>query len=296
MIFRKSKPAIALPGWAGRGYDLIVPQSPSGDLLIVIHGFTHDGRVMRAITSPNGDPVHPASLDTLARQDGFLVCYPNGTRLRIMPGRCWNGGGGANGFCAVAKKAVDGKVQDLRYLEELIEQIRQGHRVERIFLTGISNGAALAHRFATERPDLVDAFAVVAGCNQFAAARQTTPSQPVPLLHIHGTADPIWPFQGGRIPTQGRLDSVESSLSIWSEANRARPTPEEEIVHLRHEGMSVVRRVYKGAAHLELIRVDGGGHTWPGGQQYLPAKVVGPVHPHFSASTAILDFFKSFRA
>ncbi|MCA9778177.1 MAG: hypothetical protein KC800_15730 [Candidatus Eremiobacteraeota bacterium] len=293
MIFKKSKPAHRLPGWpTGRGYDLAVPPKPSGDLLIVIHGFTHDGRVMKSLTSPNGESFHPASLDSLAAKEGVLVCYPNGTPLTVMPGRCWNGGGGRNGFCAVAKKAVDKNVDDVRYLEKLIEHLSSTHRVDRVFLAGISNGAALAHRFATERPSQLIGLAVVAGCNQHAASEKLIPSQPIPILHIHGTADPIWPYDGGKIPTQGRLDSVVSSLRIWAEANRANLCEERELPEHRHEGLRVTLCRYEGEQPIELYRVEGGGHTWPGGRQYLPRKVVGPVHPTFSASTTILDFLK----
>ena len=293
MIFRKSKPAHSLPGWRpGRGYDLVVPSQSNGDLLIVIHGFTHDGKVMSALTSPNGDPAHSESLDSLARQEGLILCYPNGTPLSIMPGRCWNGGGGRNGYCAVAKKAVDKKVDDVKYLEELIKHLSSLHRVERVFLTGISNGAALAHRFATERPELVQALAVVAGCNQHAASEESIPPQPVPLLHIHGSADPIWPYDGGIIPTQGRLDSVASSLRIWAEANSAHIQDERELPEHRHQELKVNFTRYEGKKPIELYRVEGGGHTWPGGQQYLPKKMIGPVHPRFSASRTILSFLK----
>ena len=296
MLFRKTKPTYKLPGWKqGRGYDLTVPTDPSGDLVIVIHGFTHDSHTMRALTSPDGVPENPASFDSLARAEGALVCYPNGTSLTLMPGRCWNGGGGSNGYCAVAKKAVDNKIDDIRYLEELIAHLRSQQKVERVYLTGISNGAAMAHRFVTQRPDQVRALAVVAGCNQFAAAEKLIPEQATPILHIHGTADPIWPYDGGQIPTQGRLDSVESSLSIWARANNAALVENKELTHLQYDDQRVTFCRYEGSAALELYRVEGGGHTWPGGQQYLPKKVIGPVHPRFSASSTILEFFKRFR-
>jgi polyhydroxybutyrate depolymerase len=296
MFFKKSNPSHRLPGWkADRGYDLVIPPNPIGDLLIVIHGFTHDGRVMRALTSPDGDHTHPASLDSVAAKHDLLLCYPNGTSLGMMPGRCWNAGGGANGFCAVAKKAVDHKVDDIRYLEELIAHIGSNHSVERVFLTGISNGAALAHRFATQRPNQVRALAVVAGCNQFAATENLVPRQPVPLLHIHGTADPIWPYKGRNIPALGLLDSVDSSLAIWTQANKASIVEERELRHLRYQDQSVTLRRYEGEAAVVLYRVDGGGHIWPGGQQYMSKRIVGPVHPGFSANATILDFFTRFR-
>lgn len=293
MLLRKPKPSYNLPGWkAHRGYDLVVPESPTGELLIVFHGFTHDGKTMRSITSPNGRFDHPESLDSVAKKSGIMICYPNGTPLTLMPGCCWNGGGGLNGFAAVAKKAVDKRVDDIRYIEELLTQIRSEHKVVRVYLSGISNGAALAHRFAGERPDLVDALGVVAGCHQHAAATGVGPSGSVPLLHIHGTADPIWAYQGGDVVTQGRLDSVDSSLAIWAKANHADLIKEEELCDHREGELKVFRTSYEGSAPLIHVHLEGGGHTWPGGRQYLPESVIGKLHHSYSANRALIEFFR----
>jgi polyhydroxybutyrate depolymerase len=40
-----------------------------------------------------------------------------------------------------------------------------------------------------------------------------------------------------------------------------------------------------------LYRVEGGGHTWPGGKQYLPKAMVGTVCRDFDATREIFDFF-----
>ena len=39
-----------------------------------------------------------------------------------------------------------------------------------------------------------------------------------------------------------------------------------------------------------LIRVEGGGHTWPGGVQYLNKMIIGGVCNDFNASEVILEF------
>jgi polyhydroxybutyrate depolymerase len=43
-----------------------------------------------------------------------------------------------------------------------------------------------------------------------------------------------------------------------------------------------------------LVKVIGGGHTWPGGRQYLNPRMVGVVSRDMNASDMILDFFTSF--
>jgi polyhydroxybutyrate depolymerase len=39
------------------------------------------------------------------------------------------------------------------------------------------------------------------------------------------------------------------------------------------------------------VRVNGGGHTWPGGPQYLPKDLIGPVSGQIDASGYIAEFF-----
>jgi polyhydroxybutyrate depolymerase len=40
-----------------------------------------------------------------------------------------------------------------------------------------------------------------------------------------------------------------------------------------------------------FMQVDGGGHTWPGGIQYLPKALIGPTTHAFDASEASAQFF-----
>jgi polyhydroxybutyrate depolymerase len=39
------------------------------------------------------------------------------------------------------------------------------------------------------------------------------------------------------------------------------------------------------------MRVDGGGHTWPGAPEILPVQSVGPASHGFDASEASWQFF-----
>jgi len=64
-----------------------------------------------------------------------------------------------------------------------------------------------------------------------------------------------------------------------------------------NDGSTVTHRHWQGCqADVELIRIDGGGHTWPGGDAYLDADQVGTLNRDFSASEAALDFFDAHRS
>jgi polyhydroxybutyrate depolymerase len=43
-------------------------------------------------------------------------------------------------------------------------------------------------------------------------------------------------------------------------------------------------------ADVQFWRVDGGGHTWPGGIQYLPERMIGPTSHAFDATAVMWRF------
>jgi polyhydroxybutyrate depolymerase len=46
-------------------------------------------------------------------------------------------------------------------------------------------------------------------------------------------------------------------------------------------------------AEVILYGVEGGGHAWPGGSQYLPESVIGKVSHDIDATQLVWDFFKT---
>jgi poly(3-hydroxybutyrate) depolymerase len=47
--------------------------------------------------------------------------------------------------------------------------------------------------------------------------------------------------------------------------------------------------VARGPLLVVLYRIDGGGHGWPGGPQFLPARVIGPIPWQLDATGILLD-------
>ncbi len=59
------------------------------------------------------------------------------------------------------------------------------------------------------------------------------------------------------------------------------------------DGTSILREVYSDCENGgEVDRIENGGHTWPGGKQYLPVFVVGKTTRNLDASEAIWEFFR----
>jgi pimeloyl-ACP methyl ester carboxylesterase len=107
---------------------------------------------------------------------------------------------------------VNSGIDDVGFVAALIDAIGARVSIDRkqVFATGISNGGMMVYRLACEIPDKVAAVAPVAPP---AIPQNCSPSQPVSIMHIHGTAD--------RADMHGRM---EISTCLLSELARCRTT------------------------------------------------------------------------
>jgi polyhydroxybutyrate depolymerase len=290
-----------VPGHVDRGADLALPASWDGrsalPLIIAYHGGGGNREGAQRVTCPGGRAGAAGCLDTMAVARGYAVVSPDGTGNRpLRDVRTWNGGGGGPGaYCASGAACARG-VDDVGYTDDLLAALATAIPIDprRIFATGISNGGAMSHRIACERPQVIAAAAPVGGANQHGDGGGAC--APVPILHIHGTRDPCWPFAGGAgdcIETEGRKTSVAETMAGWAarngctDASSDAPLPDVD----PGDGVTSVRRTWSAcAAATELIAMEGGGHTWPSGWQYLGADRVGVVTRDFG-NELILDFF-----
>ena len=255
-----------------RNYWLHVPLSYDSrqptPLVLAFHGRLGTGKQMEKLTNLSG----------LAEKRGFMVAYPNGV------GRSWNAGHGTG-------KAEAQGVDDVKFTGRLIDSIRRMLNLDgrRVYATGFSNGAVLVHRLACELSEKIAAIAAVAGTVAPQIGRTCHPNRPVAVLQIHGTADPIVPWEGGLTQGGGFVESVAATIAGWVARDECAAQP--EVLDI---GGWVIRESYRPcakAARVILYRVEGGGHTWPGGYQYLPKKVIGETNRSWDASEAIWDFF-----
>jgi len=218
-------------------------------LLFVFHGAGSDA----------ADIARGSGFDALADADPMLVVYPEarGGRFDLPQG--------------VASSA------DVRFVDALLADLETRFAVDRrrVFATGFSNGAAFCYRLASERPDLLAAIAPVAGYLPPLGPLADRPPPPVPLLHVHGTAD-----RRVAPPTIG--GGPDDAIAAWARRNGATRGPMVGDVP-GTAGLPVRRAAWAGAtprSDTVVWLVEGAEHTWPGG----PA---GPV------SRGILDFFRT---
>jgi polyhydroxybutyrate depolymerase len=276
-----------------RSYILRVPGSyiATGDyaLVLVLHG---GGGSAASIEETTG-------FTDLSRSEDFIVVYPNGTGRFPRRLLTWN-----SGYIEVwaSEKGVD----DSGFLTALVERLSELYSIDpdRVFITGISNGAMMAYRAAAEHPDVFAAVGAVAGSIGGRASAESEewmipePSSPVSAVIFHGLLDTHVLYDGGETETwlgaqQGRIDlSVADAVEFFVEADWCDPVPSVETLG---EG-TVTRETWSGGdggTEVVLYTVSDGGHSWPGGYTWLPGD---PPTDRISATELIWDFFREHPA
>jgi len=292
-----------VPGFEHRSYDIYLPANYAPErpvpVVLAIHGGGGNSRGAARTACPGGDVASAGCLHAMAAREGVAVVYPNGTGSRLLAGvRTWNAGGGANGWQCVSGRACEDGVDDIAYFRALLEDLSRWVAVDprRVHATGLSNGGAMSHRLACQMADRIASIAALGGANQFATTSACAPRRPVPVLQIHGTADPCWSYEGGKAACAQRDElskiAVEESMRIWAAINGcASVQPAQPMAS--EPRIETMQLIWAGCrAETVLIRMAGGGHVWPGGWAYSRARVIGPMVGGWSANRVILDFFR----
>jgi polyhydroxybutyrate depolymerase len=172
-----------------------------------------------------------------------------------------------------------------------------------VYVTGISNGAILSYRLGCELSHKITAIAPVDGSIPMLLLPGCTPSRPISVLAINNVNDPLVPYEGGEIYGHfhrvklGKVLSVKESIEFWVNRNQcsAISVVTEEPDRAPKDGTRVTRTEYAdgmNGTEVILYSVDGGGHTWPGGFQYLPVWLIGRTSRDINACEVIWSFFK----
>lgn len=193
-----------------------------------------------------------------SEQAGFIAVFPNGySRFSSGILATWNAGG----CCAGAMK---NNVDDVGFIREVIARMKRQANIDpnRIFATGMSNGAMMSWRLACEAPE-VRAIAPVEGTDNTSACR---PAHPVPIIEFHAVNDEMVNFNGGPGPnsfTRTNFTSVPATQAKWVRLDHA---DAEAKPVLKVAGAHCDLHPAKpSGAPVELCVTDTGGHSWPGG-------------------------------
>jgi polyhydroxybutyrate depolymerase len=269
-------------GGLTRTYHVHLPLSYNGaaslPVVFIFHGRLGTGEGMITLSHMN----------TTADQDNFIAVYPDGYERSWADGR---------GTTPADKQHID----DVGFISTLIDTMSNQYHGDphRIYATGISNGGFFTQRLGCQLADKIAAIVPDAATLTTALAATCALSRPIPYLLIQGTDDPLVPFNGGSVSLDGSGTALSEADSVakWASLDGCAGTPATTSVpDTAHDGTEVTLTRYPGCKQnvaVAVYVVQGGGHTWPSGQQYLPVSVVGRTTHQIDNST-IWNFLKGF--
>ena len=265
-----------------RSYRLYVPASlrakgVPAPLVLVLQG-----------AGPGFDVMDITRIAPVADREGFAVAIPNAA------GDLWNDG--------ALKTFGPNASSDVAFLRRVVADIgAKGLRLDRkrIYAIGFSNGGMMSLRLACEAADLFAGVGAIAANMPKALAAGCRPSAPVSVIVVNGTDDPVVPYRGGTVRVGllglGEVLSTGETMALWARLNGC-AAPATAAALPKRDGNGGSRAVQVDydcrGARMRLVRIEGGGHTWPGGMQFLPSLLVGAVNRDIDAGQAAWAFFQ----
>ena len=262
--------------------------SDSPKLVFVLHGSGMTAIGMRLASGHQFDRLADTYGD-------MVIVYPQGY------GRYWND-------CRVggtydAKKM---NVDDVGFFAAMIRFFRENYHIDttRVFVTGYSNGAQMCFKLAKESPGLFRGFASVGANLPVETNNDCKESgEPVSMLMINGTSDPVNPYDGGKVKAgdgkqRGDVISTSRTLQYWIHLAGGDSVVAKEYDYPdtdTKDKSTAVRYTYdctQTGKTVVLLKVIHGGHIFMNdGFRYWP-RVLGNVNRDIDAPTVIIDFFR----
>ncbi len=221
--------------------------------------------------------------DRLADRQGFLVVAPD-TAYPMW--NQWQIDAPPDG-----QAPVDPQVDDTGFLSALLDRVEARYCVDPhlMFATGHSSGAFMASYLACRLPGRIASVVTVAATVYSDDAEDCATPRPVPVLAFHGTADRNVPFDHQTFGVAGSNDGVVANVRRWA-TRRNGCTGASTVTQLAPD---VSRRSWDcpSGQPARLVRIQGGGHTWPGSPIDVPS--LGVTTHSVSATAMGWRFFQA---
>tara|TARA_S200000501_G_scaffold228981_1_gene214767 strand:+ start:14193 stop:15110 length:918 start_codon:yes stop_codon:yes gene_type:complete len=181
----------------------------------------------------------------IADREGILVIYP---QADVRAGSVWNTLHSEEG------NKVAG-VDDFGFIAAIIESLDSNPNIDssKIYLSGYSNGAAMAYQIACHLNDDIAGFVVMSGLFPLEVEYPCDITHETPGIIINGTSDYERPMTG----IEGYALPVREGASWWAIQNGS--TQESTI-----QDRNIERTTYEtpSGTQIQLFIVEGGGHDW----------------------------------
>tara|TARA_Y100000994_G_scaffold5517_1_gene5246 strand:+ start:50918 stop:52777 length:1860 start_codon:yes stop_codon:yes gene_type:complete len=237
-----------------REYLLYTPSNleKNAPLVFVFHGYTGSAN----------DIMNYCGMNEVADENGFAVCYPQGTQDQY-----------GNSFFNVGYDFQNNpEVNDLGFIVALAEYLQETYQFSdnNTFSTGMSNGGDFSYLLACQASETFRAIAPVAGLIMEEIYNNCNPVEPVPVFETHGTNDNISLYEGDLNNNDGwgaYLD-IPTTIDYWVSQNNLTDVTFLELPdNDPNDGSIIESYIYTSDSsnnEVWLYKVIGGGHDWPG--------------------------------
>lgn len=219
-----------------RCWNIHVPEGLTGSVPLVIdlHGLGSSATRQRNISG----------IEALADSEGFIAVWPHGLC------ESWNAG---TRCCGPASR--DDK-NDVGFLGDMIDHIAGQHDIDttRVYITGLSNGCAMAQRMANEASDVIAASACM---SLHLLMDEHDTYTPISVMTIMGTGDDYY-FPGKFV---GAIEAFET----WKSMNGC--TGDFTETWRSGESVTWTYETCDGGTEVALVSIDGGGHVLYQGEE-----------------------------
>jgi polyhydroxybutyrate depolymerase len=230
-----------------RDYILYVPASyvagTQAPLVLNFHGYTSNAF----------EQMFYGDFRPIADTAGFLVVHPNGTVDQIG-NQHWNVGWGTS------------TVDDVGFTNALIDTLSAHYDInqDRIYSTGMSNGGFMSYKLACDLSNRIAAIASVTGSMNTGQPATCNPQHPMPVMEVHGTADPTVAYDGTLF-----FVSIPNVLAYWVNFNSCDTPPViNSIPDIDPtDGCTAEHQLFSNGTNgveVEHYKIIGGVHAWPG--------------------------------
>lgn len=274
---------------AGRTRTLTVVHHPQAGpspvpIVLVFHGSMQTAAVIRSFTAN--------TFDHIGAQSGAAVAYLDGHKKH------WNDARIVNTSAA----RTDG-ADDVAFAKAAIDLLVRRYHGDstQVRAVGFSNGGQMVIRLIHEMPTALAGAAVLSATQSVPEnfAPDSPQQEPLPVMFLHGTRDPIVPYAGGmakmyRLQPRGLGLSAQETAAYYAQRNGITAAPVTTPAGPPSAGPTRVDRTdYREPGHqpVTLYTVHEGGHTIPGPKTARPRIVLGRTDHTFDTAGAINDFF-----
>lgn len=236
---------------------------------------------LHGLSSSGSDFAQYRDFRPIADTANFIVVNPDGSTMLGI--RYWNYG-----------SVMGSTVDDVGFLEALIDTLSAQYTInpQRVYCVGMSNGSFMSYYMAC-KSDRFAAIGGVTGSMSVNMYNSCHPQRPIPTIHIHGTGDSTNPYAG-----TSTMKGIEAVSRFWVDQNGCDTIPVITPVPNTNtsDGATAERYLYTGGINghtVELFKVTGGGHSWPGSPMPGSSEV---TCMDFDATTEIWRFFSQYDA